>query len=90
MYERKLAVLEQGTTVYLSQTGHKNFNYPSKQFAVLAEDTPAERLAWTGGAGKIPYAIPAQSVFPAWKQSSKVCVWVEEVQPVSPRPAVKD
>ena len=82
MTKSSVTVLERGTIVFLSQLGHKNFSYPTKTFTSLAEDTPAERLPWTGGGGKIAYAIPAKSVYPEWKSNTKVCVWVERHQPV--------
>ena len=82
MSKNTSTVLGQGTTVYLSQIGHKNFSYPTKTFTVLDKDTPAERLPWAGGGGKIAYAVPAESVYPDWKSNTKVCVWVESDQPV--------
>jgi len=82
MTKNTSTVLEQGTTVYLSQVGHKNFSYPTKTFTTLAKDTLAERLPWAGGGGKIAYAVAGEAVYPDWKSNTKVCVWVENEQPV--------
>jgi len=82
MFSAGQTVLKRGTTVYLSQVGHKNFSYPSENCKILSEDTGAERLHWTGGGSKIAYAVSAEVIFPEWKSNTKVCVWVENEQPV--------
>ena len=74
-----MTILKKGTTVYLTELGHKNFKYPSTETETLLEDTPAEKLIWVGGGDKTPFIISASAIQPSRDADKKISIWVKKI-----------
>ena len=70
--------LKKGEIVYLSETGHKGFFYPSAESETLLEDVDAQWLGWIGDSEKIAVLIPNSSIFGVGRAEAKTAVWVKK------------
>ena len=70
-------ILNKGQVVKLSQTGHRNFFYPSDKVETLARDTNYESLSYAGGNSWIAVKIPASSIYVNSHPDRYIVVWVE-------------
>ena len=72
-------IIPTGSTIYLSDIGHKGFFYPNtdKPETVFA-DTLGEKLPWIGGNNMlIPVKISRSSIYATDRSNGKVVVWVK-------------
>jgi len=55
------------TLCYLSERGHRNFWYPTKDMAILTKDCSIEKLNWiSGDSGRnlLAYKVPRSCLIP--------------------------
>jgi len=73
----KSFTLNKGQSVKLSQTGHKDFFYPSDTTETLVEDAICEWLPYVGSSTCIAVKIPAKSIYATALENRCLVVWIE-------------
>ena len=68
--------LAKGEYVFLSQSGHKHFEYPTQEKESLLYDVDAETCTWVGGGEFKAVIIPENAVFALGNPDKKIPVWV--------------
>jgi len=71
-------MLNKGQSVKLSQTGHRDFFYPSDQTETLVEDTDCEWLPYVGGRPLVAIKVPAKSIYVNARENRWLVVWIEQ------------
>ena len=57
-------IIQEKTICYISEKGHNNFWYPTKQKVMVKENCKAEKMAWLGGGNKIAIKILKSCLIP--------------------------
>ena len=68
--------LKKGSELHLSELGHRNFVYPSKDFVVLREECKAEKMCWVGSDNLVPMKLDSSVKSDNAKVTS--VVWVDK------------
>ena len=56
--------IEKNTICYTSETGHKNFWYPTRSKVIVKENCEAERVPWISGGDSIAIKILKSNLMP--------------------------
>ena len=57
-------IVEQNTICYISEIGHNNFWYPSRDKVLVKENCEAQKMTWIGGGSKIAVKILKSYLIP--------------------------
>ena len=56
--------IEKNTICYTSETGHKNFWYPTRSKVIVKENCEVERIPWISGGDSIAIKILKSNLMP--------------------------
>jgi len=71
--------IKKGTIAYTGMTGHRGFEYPTKNCESLLFDVEAEFVPWVGGGEKFrPVRIPESSILALGDSTKNIVVWVHK------------
>ena len=69
--------LSKGDSVFLSESGHKEFQYPTKEKEVILFDVEVEIRSWVGGdPGLRAVTVPENAVFALGNPTKLISVWI--------------
>jgi len=57
-------IIKENTICYMSEMGHNNFWYPSRNKLIIKENCKAEKVSWLGGGTKIPIKVLKSCLLP--------------------------
>ena len=70
--------ISKGQKVFLSQTGHKGFEYPTKESENLLFDVEAKSYPYVGGGNLISCSVPENSILALGDSNKSILVWVDK------------
>ena len=84
----KNMILPKNTVCYVSEIGHNNFFYPSKNKAIVKKSCQVQELSWVSGSSKKAVKILKENLIPLNKinetfvalkknNNSYAIVWIE-------------
>jgi hypothetical protein len=68
--------LSKGLPVFLSEKGHRGFDYPSAESESLLFDVDANLQSLAGGGNFKPFKVPENSILALGDAEKEVLVWV--------------
>jgi len=69
--------LSKGLLVFLSEKGHKGFDYPSKESESLLFDVDANLQSLAGGGNLRPFRVPENSILALGNAEKEILVWAD-------------
>ena len=72
----KNSTLPKGYSVKMSETGHRDFYYPSSNVETLLEETTFERMHYVGSNAYVAVKIPTSAVYANATAGQSMIVWV--------------
>ena len=72
--------LSKGDSVFLSKSGHKEFEYPTAEREIILFDVNAEIRSWCGGGELQAVTVPENAVFALGNPEKIIPVWVPKKQ----------